>query len=482
MANTAVQRQIRSMLNSGIELTASMINLLISDHRSTADHTKSLYERYKASKSGVPIFNRVMPNVQKINSKVNNDFFSEIVDTKVGYIVGTPISYYLDKSKYTFDDQLKSSEYDKQNTILENFTVRNSVNDLDAELVKMVSICGHAGREIFIDTDGNERIANLNAWETIFLTNGVGEVEYALRYYTITELNSLTSGEEDKEVIKVEFFDNEKVTYYKEVESDDGESLYVLDPDYPTNPVAHPFDTTPIIKVVNNAEEQGDAEKVLELIDAYDRAVSDVNSEIEQFRLAYMYFKGAEPSPETIENARQTGAYYVGETGEVGFITKNINDAVIEHHLNRLEDNILRFSKHVNFGDEQFANNLSGISMRYKLFALESKAMTLETKMQSALRNQFRIITSAWQKRSVAVDYLNLIFVFKRNLPINLIDESQSSATLKGIVSEHTRLSQLSFVDDVEYEIQMMKQDEELYKVVVDEEVPVTERYKLGDE
>jgi len=89
-----------------------------------------------------------------------------------------------------------------------------------------------------------------------------------------------------------------------------------------------------IIVFPNNEEQQGDAEKVLSLIDAYDRTLSDVNSEVEQFRLAYMAFYGYDPDEETLKKAARTGAFGLDEKTEgvgIEFITKDLNDAVIEH-------------------------------------------------------------------------------------------------------------------------------------------------------
>ena len=39
-----------------------------------------LNERYKASGAGVPIFDRFFKDGSKVNNKVNNDFFSEILN------------------------------------------------------------------------------------------------------------------------------------------------------------------------------------------------------------------------------------------------------------------------------------------------------------------------------------------------------------------------------------------------------------------
>jgi len=122
----------------------------------------------------------------------------------------------------------------------------------------------------------------------------------------------------------------------------------------------------------------------------------------------------------------------------------------------------MRFSKSVNFTDEQFAGNLSGVAIRFKLMALESKSVTTERKYSAALRRQFKVLASAWRKKGILLDYENVWFQFKRNVPINLLDEAQTTAALRGHVSERTRLGLLSFVDDVEWEIEQMEQEKEV--------------------
>jgi SPP1 family phage portal protein len=298
---------------------------------------------------------------------------------------------------------------------------------------------------------------NVNPWEVILVYDrSIDEPQFALRYYDI----AVKTGKEEVTRTRVEWYDDTTITYY--LENEKGE--YVLDVSEPVNPQPHLFDLVPVIVFPNNEEQQGDAEKVLNLIDAYDRTMSDVNSEIEQFRLAYMAFYGYDPDEATLSMARYTGAFGLDEKGEgvgIEFITKEMNDTAIENHLNRLEGNIMRFGKSVNMTDESFASNLSGVAIRYKLMALENKCITMERKMTAALRQQFKVLATAWAKKGIPVDYTNIFFQFKRNLPVNLLDEAQTTAQLRGHVSERTRLSQLSFVDDVEWELEEMAKEAE---------------------
>ena len=441
-----MQDVLKQLLALNGQVASQIIKDLIDEHAPIRAKMLSLYNRYKTD--DLPILNREFEDENKINRKLNNSFDSEIADTKVGYFIGYPISYQVDKEQ-------QGSE--KVSATLSDFTLRNSVDDLDSETVKMATICGYAARLLYINRDGLECAMNVNPWEVILVYDrSINEPQFALRYYDIT----VKDGDKEKTRTRVEWYDDQLVTYY--LQDDSGE--YVLDISEPVNPQPHLFDLVPLIVFPNNEEQQGDAEKVLNLIDAYDRSLSDVNSEIEQFRLAYMAFYGYDPDEETLARARQTGAFGLDEKSEgvgIEFITKTMNDTAIENHLNRLEGNIMRFGKSVNMTDESFASNLSGVAIRYKLMALENKCITLERKMTASLRQQFKVLSTAWAKKGIPVDYTNIYFGFKRNLPANLLDEATTTVQLKGSVSERTRLSQLGFVDDVDWEIEEMAKDNE---------------------
>src|SRR6185437_10515648 len=119
-----------------------------------------------------------------------------------------------------------------------------------------------------------------------------------------------------------------------------------------------------------------------------------------------------EPSPEMIEKAKQAGGFYVGQDGEVGFITKNIDDKVVENHLNRIEQGINRFSKHVNMSDPKYGGGDSSLANQYKLNAMEMKSVMLEVKMKGAFLRQFEILSNVWAKKGIVIDYLNIFFSF----------------------------------------------------------------------
>lgn len=209
---------------------------------------------------------------------------------------------------------------------------------------------------------------------------------------------------------------------------------------------------------------QGDCEKVLTLIDGYDKTISDVNSEIEQFRLAYLALYGINISTENIEMMRQTGAISIPDAeGRAEFITKNLNDMTVENHLNRLEKNIYRFAKSVDTSDVNFAANTSGVAMKYKLFGLESKCITTERKFTKAMYRMFNVLLGYFDKRGINYDPWQMRFTWVRNFPLDLQSEAMSLSTLKGLVSDKTAYSQMSFIENPLEEIEKVKAEQEEY-------------------
>lgn len=434
---------------------AQLIAKAIEEHSKDRMKRLMFYERYKASVEGVPILQRrpieyedfetgsIKRIDNKVNNRLNNAFDAEIVDTKVGYMFGHPVGYEVEERSKNELTNLKDEVND--------FILRNNIEDKDSEWGKKAAICGYGARLAYIDKDGKGRVVNIEPWETIIISStDYSEPEFAIRYFDI-----------DDNKQRVEFYDD---AFYYVFETGANGLVQV-------EKKLHTFEYCPLFGLPNNEELMSDAEKVLSLIDAYDRTFSDASNEIEQYRLAYLIIRGLGADEETMEQLKKTGVFeLLGEKDDVKYLTKDINDTMIENHLNRLEQNILRLAKSVNFSDAQFGNNVSGVAMKYKLMSLENKCITMERKMIAALRYQFKVLCSAWSKKGICddEDYLKLWFSFKRNVPVNLLEEAQTATTLTAITSEKTALSTLSIVDDVEFELEQKELERDAIPPLMD--------------
>jgi SPP1 family phage portal protein len=431
-----------------IEQNAPMNDIIkhsIQLHSAKRKRMMGLYQSYKGE---VPINDREFLDTTKINNKLANDYRGDIVDQIVGYLFGKPVTYQIDNTKYS------ESEHELYNDQINDFYIRNTVDDLDSETGKKATICGYGARLCYIDKNGQERVMDLPPWEVFFINDGsIDELQAAMRYYEVEHIENGRT----KSTIKVEWYDDTNITFYIERDGN-----FVLDPSEPINPRPHLFDYVPLVKFINNDEEMGDFEKTESLIDAYDRLMSDAQNEIEEQRLAYMKFINCNVDENTMLAARRMGAFNIPEGGNVDFIIKNINDVFLENHKNSLNGNIYKFSKTVDMGDEKFSGSAqTGESRKWKLLGLENKAITKERKFSAALRQMYKILASAWNKKGINIDYLDIYWDFKRNIPVELQHEAEVTTKLKGMVSEKTRLGLLTFVDDPDWEVEQMKMENE---------------------
>ncbi|WP_107839436.1 phage portal protein [Metasolibacillus meyeri] len=440
---------------------ADLIPKLISDHETIKRDIQKLQNRYEVSADGVPILTRPPINFELendkvrridslVNNKVNTAFDAEIVDTKNGYMYGVPISYTVEGVR----DEPRLQPLAEQ---VEKFRTREVLADEDASLGKMTDIAGYGARLVYVAIEDNKpilRCKNIDPAEVIFLFDDtIAEPRYSMHYYSTFVLDEQAN---KRSVVKVEFYDASHIYYF-----DNASGAFVL-----TGTQEHGLMYNPLFGMENNDELQGAAVRIMNLIDAYDRTLSDANSEVESMRLALLILHNIGLDADEIQQMQKNGALEIwGPDAKASFLTKDVNDSMIEHLLERLEKNIMRIGKSVDFSSEEFASNLSGIAILMKTMALEHKAGVSEQKNRKMLQYQFKVLCSGWARLGYCrpEDYLKVWFEFKRNLPKNYYEEAQTTAILQGRVSEDTRLALLSAVDDVRAEREAMAEDATAY-------------------
>ena len=443
------------------ELSIELLYKIIKKHYYNSKYNRNLYKRYMTLDGELPIFKR-KPRFSDdvINNKINNDFFSEIVDFKTGYFAGEPISYGYSKGEEAESVTGGEVGIDRATKAITDFVTLNNMFGVDMETTKFASIYGYAGRLFYIAPNGDVRVMPVHGYETIILSStDISWPEFAVRYYEV----------QDKDYVKrwvVEFYDNTYVYIYKGYLS----SLKLVEKR------EHGFDYCPLQGIANNKELMGDAEKVLALIDDYDKVLSDNSNEVESFVHAYMVFKNLRIDDDTIREAQKNGAIKIppvgssAKEGSVEFLTKNINDSFTEHHLDRLRDNIYRFSKTPNLNDDSFGS-ASGISLKFKLHGLETKCGMFEAKMMDAAQYMWKLLCAVWAKKNIIVDPLQITMDFTRNFPLDTLAEAQTVQALIGAgIPKEVAYSQLSFVDDVDYVMEMIENEKNDTVSLLDDE------------
>jgi SPP1 family phage portal protein len=126
-----------------------------------------------------------------------------------------------------------------------------------------------------------------------------------------------------------------------------------------------------------------------------------------------------------------------------------------------IEDDIHKISMTPNFSDEKFAGNDSGVAIKYKLISFEINTSTKESYFKNGLLKRIVAYNNYLSKLSKGSSFPahQVEVIFKRKLPQNDFEASQMISNLQGVVSDKTLVSQLSFVDNAEAEVEASRND-----------------------
>lgn len=447
---TQTDEIIEQIRNDESAITSFMLRDLIKDHQARRGETaRALAKRYK--QQGLPIQTRRSPNPNKVDERVPNDFYADIVDTKTGYM-GNEVSVELRKEAYESD-----AGYDADYEVIADFQTRNYAVDQNSEAVKVAARDGRVYRLLYVPSGRTEiRMRTVPEWEGIMIRDeSLGEAMYFIRYWKIKDK---TPGEETERTV-VEWYDSTMITYY--ISTKDGR--FVLD----TNKgqggqQPHLFNGVPVVDFKNNEETQAEPEKAIALIDAYDTVLSATVSEIEQLRLAYLAYRGGEAvDNELMYVLQQTGILPLGPDGDAKFITKDLAIDGVKVICDEIRQNIYQFSRSIDLSKDM-GGDLRVIGWQVALLNLENSCKVTERKFEMALREQYRLITDLWREWNVAdINPLDLKFTFTRNFPKDLASEAKTLLDLLGSVSRRTAYAQMSFIEDVDEEIEAFEAERE---------------------
>lgn len=439
-----------------IAIQSKTLNALVMEQRlGRGAEIGALEKRYAAK--GLPIQTKKVANPQKVNEKLPNDFYGDVVDNKQGYM-GNEVTVELDKTKFEEGD----SEYDRASEALHDFATLNDAIDENSETVKYAAIGGISYRLLYIPSGENEvRIKRLPGDECVIYTDpSLDETQYAMRYWYVddTEFGHNTQTTTKRTV--VEWYDRENITYY----IDDGKGNYIIDPNKGIDGMQpHLFDGVPIIAFKNNEECLGEPEKAIPLIDAYDTVESATVSEIEQFRLAYLALSGVGGMVDNafVNALEQTGVLPLTVDGKAEFVTKDMAVDGIKIILDELRKNIYEFSKSIDLSKD-YGGDLRVIGWQVALLNMENSAKVTERKFKKALREQWRMISAKWKEWGIAdINYLDLVFGFTRNFPKDVGAEADILMKLLGLISRKKAYSMMSFIEDPEAEIEAFEMERE---------------------
>lgn len=434
-------------------------------------HTKKIAPRYKKYQKLYEgkhkILNRKKVDKNKPNNRIVNDFFGQIIDNTVGYFLGNPIilnyteptpeKHRVDTDPVDVGVDMSALEDTVVQEYLDGLFVDNDKDDLFIEWGKEAMIKGLSHILVYQDEDSNTKFMRISPEDLIIVyeNSATKKAKYKIRLYDIDaeDTGITTHYAEVYSATKMELF---KCTDSTDVGGAGREFCsYTFVEETP-----HIYDRIPIITVYNNEEQMSDLEKIESLVADYDKVLSDVSNEFEAFRNAYLMLKNLTAGKDGAQKLKDEGIIEVMENGDVKFVTKQIQTEALENHLNRLEKSIYTFSQVPNLSDENFAGNLSGVAIRFKLFGLETKCIIKERKMEKAIRELVRVLSVPVKVNTgKEIDLINLKVEFTRNVPNNLTEIVDTVTKLDGKVDKETLLSLIPFIDNPKEVLKKLEED-----------------------
>lgn len=399
-------------------------------------HLKDMYDNKNDIK------HRVQEDTSKPNNKISHAYASYITDTVVGYFMGKPISY-------TFGDD----------TLAEQFDDIFKYNDESAENVQLAtdaSIFGCACELLYVDADLIPRFKTINPMEVIAIYDCSIEENLigAIRHWKVEV-------DEEQQVDYIEYYTKDKIIKF--LHNEDG----IINAPEETE---HFFGDVPIVIYKNNKDMNGDFEKVIDLIDALDKVVSDTANDFEMFTNAIMVIQGVELDEETFSKLKQMRLMNLvsndGVDTKVEYLYKDIPDQALENYKNRLVEDIHKFASVPNMSDKEFGNNLSGVSIQFKLSSLEFKCATKEAYFRKGLLRRIELMCNLQGLLGKVKDTKDIIknvdIRFTRNVINNTNEIIQQAIQLSSIVSQETVLENLrGLIPSVDEEMQRLDEERE---------------------
>ena len=354
------------------------------------------------------------------NTRLAHGFPAYIANMAAGYLVGNPITYQAPGQEKALEKVLGEMR-------------DANVDSVDAELATHAAIFGLGVEIIYANGMAQPRMAAASPMDTFVVYDDTVEHKplFAVRrfpggtqVYTDCYIFRFTGGR--------------------------------FGLDKPVSQEMHYFGGVPVVEYWNNAQERGDFEGVMDLIDAYNAVQSDRVNDKQQFTDAILITRGiseiaASPGDERSAAQRindEKLLMFPDKEADAGFLTKQLSQGDTEILKDALKADIHKFSMVPDLTDEQFSGNSSGVAMKFKLLGLEQMTKIKERWFREALKTRLALIGRFMAfKGAEALNASKVRITFTHALPKNELETAQMIGHLKGLVPDEVLVSQLGFYE-----------------------------------
>lgn len=417
------------------EITGGDLLELIDYHRL---HIRKRYLRDRNYYEGKHyILRKQRKSLYKPDNRLVINFPKKAVTTFNGFFDGTPIK--IDHPEDSVDEAISKWEN------------MNNFEDVMSEVSKASSIYGRAFFYVYQDETGQPCVADVDPLNTFLIYDDTfaEHVRYGVHY-----------GYNSDGRMTVTVIDQRYERHFIV----NGSSENYLDQ---TSAVINPYPIVPIIEAPENKERMAMCADIYTLFDELDKAMSEKSNDVDYFADAYLKiinaFMDEEENAKFRGNLRDNRMIVVNGSGEdnaeVDFMSKPNADTTQENLIDRLVDYIYQIASVTNMNDEAFSGNPSGVTLRLKYQPMKDMAGTKAQKFKKSLRDVFQCVLATLNV-GAADGWMDLKFKFTQSIPQNLLEEGQTLSYLWGRTSKRTALAQMSFIEDPDKELELIKKEQ----------------------
>jgi len=427
-----------SMLDGGLSIKA--LESILSEHAQRVIALNGLRAYYDGKHA---ILQRKKTDGTS-NNKIVVNHAMYIVDLASAYLIGSPVGYSVNE------------EQEKALSALADAYKRCNIDSVDAELAKRAGIYGLGVELLYMSMEPSPRprTAAIDPQHAFVVYDDTVAHEPLLGVHLVQKVNA--DGMHGDLWVSV-YTATSKYSYVRRGTGATPE-LVGEEPHY--------FGGVPIVEYWNNEDERGDFVTVTTLIDAYNLLMSDRINDKEQLVDALLMISGVtlgDTDDEFNRAVRRLRDQRILEMPAVGaaaaYLTKQLNETEMQVLADALVRDIHKVAMVPALTDDNFANNASGVAMRYKLLGLEQLTKTKERWFREGLRSRMRLFANVLAvKGHPLLDTETVTMTFSRGLPVNGLEQAQMVSMLQGIVPDEILLKQLPFVEDESSAIEALKE------------------------
>lgn len=433
------------------ELTTGIIGRMIRKFNQTnKPYLKKCQDYYDGRQD---IMRRAVGDPARPNNKIVRNYCSSIVDNFQGYLCGTPITY-------TGKD---GADIDQLLDIFDQNDIQNS----DSEFLRNALIYGIAYQLCYINERMEKKFKNVSPLNIFpIYSSDLDEDLLAAVYFTPIITWDETQADTNW---NVSIYTDRFIYHY--IAANNFNSFTALGAE------EHYFNEVPVSIFNLNNEGFSIFEKIVTLQDAYNKLISDEVNDFESFVDAYMVLKNVSATEEELAAMKETRTILLDGEDDVSYLTKDFNTDQISQLLDDINVSIRTVANSPDFSSEEFGTGVSsGIALQFKLVGFNNTASNIEAQMRKALQKRIELLNNVLSLVDTAAFDVDITFNY--NLPTSIADVITNVNALRGLVSDETLLTQIPFIDDVDMELERIKEQNDSYTQVYDfnmheEEEPV---------